>query len=366
MTDGTPGGAGSLSLERAQREFAPTTLYLNTASMGLPPARTTAALHETVDAIASGELNAGDFDDAVDASRATYARLVGVGPEEVAIGSQASALVGLVAASLPDGAAVLLAAGDFTSVSFPFLAQEPRITVREVPLGDLAEAVTDETTIVAVSLVQSADGAMADLDALVAACEARDARLLLDLTQSAGWLPIDARRADYTVCAAYKWLLCPRGAAFLTVRPDRLDGIVPHAANWYAGGDVWSSIYGGPLRLADTARRFDVSPAWPAWVGARPSLELLEGVGVRAVGAHSIALADAFRDAVGVRQGRGGSPIVSVPLAPGVAPEQVAAALARHRITAAMRAGRLRLSFHLPNTPDDVGRAVELLAPYLT
>ena len=33
-------------------------------------------------------------------------------------------------------------------------------------------------------------------------------------------------------------------------------------AGWYAGQHPWESIYGTPLRLAEDARRFDVSPAW--------------------------------------------------------------------------------------------------------
>jgi hypothetical protein len=39
-----------------------------------------------------------------------------------------------------------------------------------------------------------------------------------------------------------------------------IDGLTPHYAGWYAGDDPWSSVYGGPLRLASDARRFDVSP----------------------------------------------------------------------------------------------------------
>lgn len=155
---GTGAKTDAMTIGRAQREFAPTTLYLNTASLGLPPARTTAALHEVIDAIARGEVNAPDFDGAVADSRAQYAQMVGVSAADVAIGSQASAMVGLIAASLPDDGQVLLAEGDFTSVMFPFLAQAPRgVGVQEVSLVDLPGTVTDATTVVAVSAVQSAE-----------------------------------------------------------------------------------------------------------------------------------------------------------------------------------------------------------------
>ena len=46
--------------------------------------------------------------------------------DDVAVGAAVSAFAGLVAAALPAGARVLCAEGDFTSVLFPFLAQEAR------------------------------------------------------------------------------------------------------------------------------------------------------------------------------------------------------------------------------------------------
>ena len=46
------------------------------------------------------------------------------------------------------------------------------VKVREVPLERLAESVTADTTLVAVSAVQSADGRLADLDALARAADA--------------------------------------------------------------------------------------------------------------------------------------------------------------------------------------------------
>jgi selenocysteine lyase/cysteine desulfurase len=178
--------------------------------------------------------------------------------------------------------------------------------------------------------------------------------VLLDATQSAGWLPLHAAAYDYVVCGAYKWLLCPRGTAFFAVRPERLDELVPVNAGWYAGEDPWSSIYGGPLRLAGSARRFDVSPAWLCWLGAVPSLELMRSVGAERVHAHNVALANRFR--VGLGLAESDSAVVKVC---GVddAPER----LARAGIRASARAGGLRAAFHLYNSAADVDRALDAL-----
>ena len=100
----------------------------------------------------------------------------------------------------------------------------------------------------------------------------------------------------------YKWLLCPRGTAFFTIRPERRDELVPHAAGWYAGEDPASSYSGAPLRLAADARRFDLSPAWLNWVGAAPALELLEEVGVGTIHAHDLRMANRLRAGLGCRR----------------------------------------------------------------
>ena len=140
---------------------------------------------------------------------------------DVAIGSAVSAFAGLVAAALPDGARVLCAEGDFTSVLFPFLAQERRgVTVELVAARAAApRRSARSTTLVAVSAVQSADGRLADLDALARPPPRPRRAHVRRHTQAMGWLPLDCARFDYTACAAYKWLLSPRGTAFFTIRP---------------------------------------------------------------------------------------------------------------------------------------------------
>jgi selenocysteine lyase/cysteine desulfurase len=347
------------SLESVRDEFDADVVYLATATAGLPLRRTLRAVEAAMDQWRAGTQDAVAYDLPVATAREAYARLVGVPPTQVAVGSQVSVFAGLVAASLPAGSEVLTAEGDFTSVLFPFLAQQGRgVVVREVPLDRLAESVSARTSLVAVSAVQSSDGRVVDLDALVAACDASGTRVLLDTTQAVGWLPVDASRVAFTVCGGYKWLLSPRGTAYLTVRPEAMDEVVPHTAGWYAGQEPWDSIYGSPLRLAADARRFDVSPAWHAWVGAAPALELLDQVGAAALHRHAVGLADRFRD--GLSLPPSGSAIVSLAVA-----EPAAEAMCQARVVGSVRAGRLRLAFHVSTSTDDVDRALEVLRPHV-
>ncbi len=351
--------AGAQRLAAARAEFDAEVTYLNTATLGLPPRRSWVALQNALTGWRAGTADPPTYDLPLGAARRAYAGLVGVSESDVAVGSQVSAFAGLLAACLPDGSEVLTAAGDFTSILFPFYAQAGRgITVRDVPLERLADAVTAQTTLVSVSAVQSADGRVADLDGLNAACQATGTRVLLDTTQAVGWLPVDAGRFAYTVCAGYKWLLSPRGTAYFTVRRELLDDLIPHAAGWYAGDKPWSSIYGAPLRLAPDARRFDVSPVWHSWVAAAPAVGLLAEVGTQVLHGHAVGLADRFCAGVGVAPRA--SAIVSLAV-----DESAAAAMRAAQIVASVRAGRLRLSFHLSTGEQDVDRAIDVLAGHV-
>ncbi|MGH3322632.1 MAG: aminotransferase class V-fold PLP-dependent enzyme [Streptosporangiaceae bacterium] len=343
----------------ARTQFSPSGAYLDTATAGLPPAAAWDALRPTLADWRGGDADAVAYDRPVERSRSLFADLVGTNRANVAVGPQTSVFVGLVAASLPEGAEVLTAEGDFTSVLFPFYTRgSSRLRVREVPLEQLAESVTRSTYLVAVSAVQSSDGRVADLEALSVACAATGTQVLLDATQAAGWLPIEAGRFDYVVASGYKWLLAARGTAFLAVAPARVDDLRPIAAGWYAGADPWQSIYGSPLRLADDAKRFDVSPAWHSWVTQAPALELLAHVGKHTLQTNAMALSRRFCDGVGVPFG--GSAIVSLGI-----DDEAPARLADAGVSGSMRAGRLRVSFHVSTSEDDVDRAVDARAGHV-
>lgn len=330
--------------------------YLAACTAGLPTHGTLAAQRADLDTWSRASSSPAHYGALVEQGREVFAGIVGVGPERVATGSQTSAMVAVAAAALPDGAEVVVPDGDFSSVVFPFLAHGHRgVRVRSVPLAGLADAVRPGTRLVAWSAVQSASGAVTDPRPVLAAARAAGALTLCDLTQAAGVLPVDAAPFDITVTHAYKWLCAPRGVAFATFSDRALAELRPVLAGWYAGADVWSSCYGPAMRLAEDARRFDVSPAWQAWPGAVAALRHLASVDAASAWRHATGLADRLADALGAD--RPGQAITTYPDPDGSALR----ALADAGITASGRAGRLRLAFHLWNDEDDVERVAAVL-----
>lgn len=344
----------SPSLRAAMDSFEGGRGFLAVASIGIATRQTADALRADIDLWSSGRRDPQDYDPVIERTRSHYARLVGVPSDRVATGSQTSVMVSVIAAAVPDGAEVLCIAGDFSSIIFPFL-ERPGVKLRHVPMDDLAASITDRTWLVVFSHVQSATGRIADVDAILAAARVHDAYTLCDLTQSAGVHPVDAARFDATVCHAYKWLCSPRGVAFLTLSDRFQAQLRPVQAGWYAGDDVWQSCYGPNMDLAKDARAFDVSPAWPAWVGAEPAIAMFAGLDMDEVWAYTSGLGDALCRALDIPEQH--QAIVAWPDASGTQLGKLISA----GIRASGRAGRLRASFHIWNDEEDVDSVIRAL-----
>lgn len=343
-----------LSVDDARKLWAPAGTYLNTASYGLPPRPAWDALQAALEDWHGGRTSWEQWGDPGEQARASFARLIGVPEETVAIAANVSTLVGLVAASIPDGSRVLIPEVEFTSVLFPFLAQESRgVSVRLVPAGELAGEIADGLDIVAFSAVQMATGEVADLAGIAVAAAEYGVMTVVDATQALGWLPLDGGRFDVIVAHAYKWLMSPRGTAFMSIRPERMERVVPHAAGWYGGEDPLATFFGAPLRLAESARRLDTSPAWFMWVATAPALATIEGIGVESIHEHDLALANGFRSGLGLEPSDSAIVFCDV--------EDAAEKLDRAGIRAAVRGGRVRTSWHVYNTTADVERTLDVL-----
>jgi selenocysteine lyase/cysteine desulfurase len=350
--------------------------YLNCATYAPAARGVLEAMRAAQEEWATGRGDWREWEARAEDARSALARLLRTDSERVALLPAVSTAAGQVAENVPfrPGANLVVGEGEFRSNLYPWLLQERRgFEIRMVravdgrmPASDWVAAIDDDTACVAVSTAQSSNGYRVALGPIKEACAAHGARLFLDGTQSVGALDLDLEGVDYLAVGGYKWLLGPRGTAYLVVAPERLEELSPLSAGWKTPGDPYRDYYGPPLELAPRASRLDVSLAWLDWVGAAPGIELLLDVGIERVEARDLELAGAFRAGLG---SAGLEPLFGPEESSQIVglrvpdPDGVRAALEREGVVAAVRGGYLRVSFHCFNDEGDVERALRALAP---
>ncbi len=153
----------------------------------------------------------------------------------------------------------------------------------------LCAAIDERTLLVSVSHASFATGALLDLAPVVKRARAVGALVAVDAYQSVGTVPIDveALGVDFLLGGAHKWMCGSMESAFLYVRPALLPTLRPAATGWFAGAEPHT--FQPASDWAPTARRMvSGTPAvLPAQL-SRVGLELLAGVGMPTIRAHSL------------------------------------------------------------------------------
>jgi L-cysteine/cystine lyase len=352
------------------------TAYLNAGTCGPVPA---AAHRAAVEAWRFGteEGRSGPFYQQLfglaDQLRERYAAVLGAAAPDVALTSGTSDGCGRVIAGLELGLGdeILTADDEHPGLQGPLIAarQQRGVTIRAVPLGELAGAVSEATRLIACSHVSWHSGAIAPVAELAAVARERDVPLLLDGAQGVGAVPTDVGSLGVSFYAGsgQKWLCGPVGSGMLWIDPawqDRLDAPAPG----YRGLEVPSAGLGATL--AADARRHDLPSQDLATIAAAVcAYDVLADAGLADVQGAAIAraaqLADALREAGHEVVARGDSTLVSWHVAGG----DEAAVEIRDRLAAAgvvirdlPGAGRLRASVGAWNDEDDLQRLVTGLA----
>jgi selenocysteine lyase/cysteine desulfurase len=352
-------------------------VYLNQASLGLVPRRSTKSMVDfLVDVAQYGNVGLSDATEEriLDDLRESAAGLFEAPLRSVAVvGGASEALGQLAILAGKAGGEVLLVATDFPSVTYPWLVARERFGtvirwVEDSPDQDLTTALVDGmqsgTTAVCFSAVQFATGSLVDVGEVVRRAHAVGARVIVDVTQMAGAMAVSQRSwsADALVCSGYKWLSTHGGVALLVVGDGLLQG-VPPIVGW-KGAQHPFQFDPTTLALATDARRFELSTiAYSSAAGLSTSIELLSGVGFAALTRHAGALA---RELVAATTPHGWTPFRDLD-APGASqhivslrhPTLGAAAIqarlaAEHQIVVSSRGGGIRVSLHAYNDSSDV------------
>ena len=322
-----------------------------------------------------------DWGARVERARADVARLIHAHVDEIAFIANTTQGIGIIAEGYPwrPGDSVVTAAEEYPSNLFPWLNLASRgVTVRMVPtrddgriwVEDLADAIDETTRVLTISHVEFASGFRNDLDALGAICRARNVALFVDAIQGLGPLTLDVQRTpiDFLAADGHKWLLGPEGAGLLYIRREWIDRLRPIGVGWKSVVSDYNNA-GVDFTLKPNAGRWEGGTFAMAPLQAfASSVSLFLELGPETVSRRILDRAEAVRELArsagwtvyGSDRPEDASGIVSIHR-PGVDHAAFALGLRTRQIALACRRGRLRISPHIYNDADDLGRLAEAL-----
>ncbi len=331
-----------------------------------------------------------DVFNAVERVREKFARLIGATANEVTLTRNVTEGLNMMIASLdwkpgdnaivcsdiehPNGVYALYNMRDRHGIEVRFVSATADYAM---PVETIEKRIDKHTRVVVASSVTFATGARTALARLGEFCRRQGVMLLVDGAQSVGALdlPVHASHVDALAVGASKYLCGPYGLGFLFIRRELAESMRPAYLGRYSVdlGDAHEGVQGGEqYQLMPGARRFDLgSYNYAAASAVDASLDIIGAATVPAIEKHVMNLSrklDAGLRATGL-------PLISGSVADHQShlvivgtwiptPEdlqlmsELSAFYAARGIRVSERMGRLRFSFHLYNTADEVDAVI--------
>ena len=281
-------------------------IYLNQASLGLLHDQTVAEMTDFLSTVARyGNLKMTDKQEAnfLDPLRGSIAKLLQAQPENIAILSSASELLSQVPnlCSPEPNSKIILVSTDFPSITRPWLTNKKTddlkiCFVNELPNADLTQTIIENidpnTSVVCVSYVQFASGTRIDIKKLAKYTKEVGAKLVVDVTQAAGAIPINISEwsADILVCSGYKWLGGHGGVAFGFLSNELLRKDPP-TIGWFSNENPFD-MEATKLNLSKTAAKYTQSTiSYISVVGLKTAIQQLLDIKISSIMKHSDKLA---------------------------------------------------------------------------
>jgi len=356
--------------------------YLNAANVALMYQGADKAITEwQKDLAENGSIN---FDEAAEAAvfgdlHRAAARLFNARPEDIAAGSSATELISSLAWAVAPESGTNVVSTDivFPSTLYPWL-RVARHTNCEVRLAegknsyadpdDVIQLIDDRTAVVCVSHVEYSGGQRYDLKELADVAHDHNALLVVDATQSAGAVPIDAPACgvDALVTGGYKWLCGPFGAAVMYLAPHLQDQLDPGLVGFRSHKDMWD-LQADRVEFPATAQRFEYSTmAFGCAIGLAHSIEYIVDIGVARIFSYNKYLANLLIEGLQERKVEIISPrneaeqtsIVAARF-PGKDPSELARKLKAAKVMVSARKDFVRFSPHLYNQRADIEQALD-------
>lgn len=232
--------------------------------------------------------------------------------------------------------------------------------------------ISENTAIAALPHNLWTDGGLLDLERIGEELRKVGAKLVLDVTQSLGVMPLDIERIkpDFLIAAAYKWLLSPYSIGFMYVAPEHQDG-TPLEHNWINrfGSEDFSGLVDYQDRFQPGAQRYDVGQRanfalMPAAIAALKQIlnwKVAEIYATLTEKTTQIAQACEELGFTSVPKPFRAGHFLGLSHENGI-PSSLLAELANEKIYVSARGKSLRITPHLYNTENDADRLIKKLA----
>jgi kynureninase len=229
--------------------------------------------------------------------------------------------------------------------------------------------IDDRTALVCCSLVLFRTSAVVDVAPILERAHAVGARVILDVYQATGTLPLDVRAlgVDFAVGGSVKWLCGGPGAGYLYVRPDLAAGLQPAVTGW-AGHARPFAFEPGAIAPAEGSERFETgTPNVAPWMMAQAGYRVVADVGIARIRAKSLRQTQHIIEYVRNRgwhvrtplrgQARGGTVTIDVPDSAAVAAEL----LRREVIIDHRPQAGIRMAPHFYTSDEEIEHALHTL-----
>jgi len=240
-------------------------------------------------------------------------------------------------------------------------------------LDKFLSAIDETTLLVPISQVLFRSAYIVDARTIIEKAHRVGARVILDVFQAAGTIPIDVRGlgADFACGGVLKWLCGGPGVGYLYVREDLRSVLKPTITGWIAHQRPFAFETGAIDAREDSFRYLNGTPHIPALYACQPGLDILNKAGIDRIREKSMRMTARLFEGAKARgwrvntpenpEERAGTVSVDCPHAAEVSREL----LAREILVDYRPKAGVRLSPHFYNREDECDLAIAQIAEIL-
>lgn len=288
------------------------TAYINAANVALMPLCSAKVITDwQTDVAINGCIHFNDHaeDTAFDGLRHEAARLFSCKKEDIAGGSSYTELLNSIAWAVMPGEKQNVVSTDivFPSTIYPWtrVSHHTSCEIRLVKgkngyanFDDIIKQIDHKTAVVSISHVEYTGGQLYDLKKLSDVAHEHGAIVVVDATQSAGAISIDAPAsgADVIISGSYKWLCGPFGAAVMYLSPAMQKKLEPGFVGFRSHKDMWN-LDPSRLEYPASAKKFESSTmAFGCIKGLERSIQFLCDIGIDNIQTYNRYLSNKLLD----------------------------------------------------------------------